>query len=294
MVNAALQLRRPLLITGKPGTGKSSLAYAVAWELELGPVLTWPITSRTTLSHGLYSYDALGRLQAARPPGRTAGTTPTELPHDPPPPDRDRSADERIGDFLRLGPLGTALLPYVRPRVLLIDEIDKSDIDLPGDLLNVFEEGEFVIPELARLAPALQEVMIPTADQDGQRVPICEGRVRCRQFPLVLLTSNAEREFPAPFLRRCLRLDIAPYEKEDLEQIINNHFRDDSEEFLKRRDDMIEEFLRRAKVSKGNLATDQLLNALAIVTKLNGPLEKNKGRLIDALLRPLQSGGSGS
>ena len=133
LVNLALHLRRPLLITGKPGVGKSTLAYAVAHELRLGPVLRWPITSRATLRDGLYPYDAIGRLHDAG----IAGAAP-----DGPPP---------IGRYLRLGPLGTALLPWRRPRVLLIDEIDKSDLDLPNDLLNVFEEGEFGIPELARL-----------------------------------------------------------------------------------------------------------------------------------------------
>ena len=137
-VNAALYLRRPLLVTGPPGTGKSTLAYAVAHELELGPVLHWPITSRTTLRDGLYQYDPLTRLYAAGRtaprPDRAARRTGGHRPLHPPRPARHRAA---------------ALRP---PRVLLIDEIDKSDIDLPNDLLNVFEEGEYEIPELARLA----------------------------------------------------------------------------------------------------------------------------------------------
>lgn len=142
-VNAALLLRRPLLVTGRPGTGKTSLTYAVAHELGLEPVLRWPVTSRTQLQEGLYRYDAIGRLQ----------DTPRAGKHEGEPPD--------IGNYLTLGPLGTALFgrvaqteegkPVVYPRVLLIDEIDKSDIDLPNDLLHLFEEGEFEIPELARL-----------------------------------------------------------------------------------------------------------------------------------------------
>lgn len=97
-VNAALYLRRPLLVTGNPGTGKSTLAHAVAHELGLGKVLRWPIVSRTTLKDGLYHYDAIGRLQDVQLDRAVAGQT---APSERPP----------IGSYLRLGPLGTALLP---------------------------------------------------------------------------------------------------------------------------------------------------------------------------------------
>ena len=116
----------------------------------------------------------------------------------------DASAADDIGRHVRLGPLGTALLPYEKPRVLLIDEIDKSDFDLPNDLLNVFEEGEFEIEELTRLPDETGAVPVMTSDPDAH-VEVHRGRVRCRAFPFVVLTSNGEREFPPAFLRRCLR-----------------------------------------------------------------------------------------
>lgn len=238
LVNAALYLRRPLLVTGPPGSGKSSLAYAVARELRLGPVLRWNITSRTTLHDGLYQYDPLSRLYAA---GRAAAR---ELP-----------ADSELQDHLRLGPLGTALLPYRRPRALLIDEIDKSDLDLPNDLLNILEEGEYEIPELVRAArhtPAA-EVMIAGTDD---RVTVSRGRVRCRAFPFVVLTSNGEREFPPAFLRRCVRLELHQPRDAHLESIVRAHL-GEPDAYGR---ELITRFLSRG--TGGELATDQLLNAI--------------------------------
>src|SRR5262249_15412958 len=132
-----------------------------------------------------------------------------------------------VGRYLTLGPLGTALLPQERPRVLLIDELDKSDIDLPNDLLNVFEEGRFEIPELARLPEDQPSVEVMTADRTD-RVPIRHGLVRCHAFPVVVITSNAEREFPPAFLRRCLRLDLLPPDAATLTKIVVSLLGDDA------------------------------------------------------------------
>ncbi|MFM6664995.1 MAG: AAA family ATPase, partial [Microcystis panniformis] len=111
MVNAALHLRRPLLVTGKPGTGKSSLAYKVAQELNLGEVLYWPITTHTTLKDGLYNYDAIGRLQEVKLLEREQ----KELT-----PEERKDQLKQIEKYITLGPLGTALLESEKPRVLLI------------------------------------------------------------------------------------------------------------------------------------------------------------------------------
>ncbi|MCF2144896.1 MoxR family ATPase [Desmonostoc muscorum LEGE 12446] len=214
MVNAALYLRRPLLITGKPGTGKSSLAYAVARELMLGEVLYWPITSRTILKDGLYNYDAIARLQEVKQQPNSSTLSPKE---------EKKQQASSIEDYITLGPLGTALLPSPKPRILLIDEIDKSDIDLPNDLLNIFEEGRFEIEELVRLKKEIPSVNVRTAYTADISHEIIEGRVICTTFPLVILTSNGERDFPPPFLRRCLRLTMKEPDKEHLVKIIAAH-----------------------------------------------------------------------
>jgi MoxR-like ATPase len=267
MVNAALYLRRPLLITGKAGTGKSTLAYSIAYELGLGPVLSWPITSRSALRDGLYRYDAIGRLQEANVSqlaGATAG-----------PPD--------IGRFVRLGPLGTALLPQAKPRVLLIDELDKSDIDLPNDLLHVFEEGSFEIPELARL-PDDQEAIEVMAEDHARRVPVERGLVTCHAFPVVVITSNGERVFPAPFLRRCIRLEMPRPELDELAQIVNAHL---GPEVAEQSSAIIERFLARR--ADGDIATDQLLNAVYFATSGARSAGAGTDRVEEELLRPLDS-----
>ncbi|WP_069886106.1 AAA family ATPase [Streptomyces luteocolor] len=268
VVNAALLLRRPLLVTGHPGTGKSSLAHAVARELTLGRVLTWPVNSRSTLRDALYGYDAIGRLRESNLRREAAG------------PDGTDGADEGpdIGSYVRLGPLGTALVPSERPRVLLVDELDKGDVDLPNDLLTVFEEGEFEIPELARLPDDQARVDVLTADPQV-RAPVTRGRVRCSEFPVVVITSNGEREFPPAFLRRCVRLDLAEPDEQRLRDIVEAHL---GASALDGVDDLLHAFLGRR--APGELATDQLLNAVFL---RRGGLDLPPGALLDAVLHRL-------
>jgi MoxR-like ATPase len=293
-VNAALCLRRPLLITGDPGSGKSSLIYAVAYELRLGEVLRWPITSRSALQQGLYQYDAIGRLQEAQlrlqeaqlarlsrgadesVPRAVASVDPTDEPLAA---DRGADDDRGIGKYIKLGPLGTALLPTDRPRALLIDEIDKSDLDLPNDLLHVFEEGEFAIPELERL----EQPEVAVSDYHGQITTIRNGRVKCRQFPFVILTSNGEREFPPAFLRRCLQLEMKkPDDREWLAEIVRARLGD---QISGEADQMIQKFLDRRK--QGKLAIDQLLNTLFILKNNLGVTAEDEESLSDRLLKKL-------
>jgi MoxR-like ATPase len=258
-VNAALYLRRPLLLTGRAGSGKSTLISKVAQELRMGPVLRWDITSRSTVRSGVYDYDAVGRLQKGR------------SRKEPP-----------IGDYLALGPLGTAMLGTTWPRALLIDEIDKGDLDLANDLLNVIEEGTFDIPELRRLG----HKPIAIRDGFGRSVTIRDGRLACRQFPFVIMTSNAEREFPPPFLRRCVRLTIKPpSDYEGFARIVSSHL----ERHLAKADQtklhtLIEDFLTSAKTT--DVATDQLLNAVFLTIAMNDGAER---QLSDPERQALQS-----
>ncbi|MBZ3905483.1 AAA family ATPase [Streptomyces griseiscabiei] len=242
-VNAALMLRRPLLVTGAAGSGKSTVIEQVAAELKLGDVLRWHITSRSTLAEALYRYDALGRIHAQRLAGR--------------------DSDDDIAPFLQLGPLGTALLPAEHPRALLIDEIDKSDLDLPSDLLDVLERGEFEITELARYASDLVDVREWGSDV---RSPVTRGRVQCDRFPFIVMTSNGERDFPQAFLRRCIRFTMPKPTVDALRRIVDAHLRIGPDaDGTQAVDTVIQTFVDRVAAGE-SLAIDQLLNAVHLLT----------------------------
>jgi MoxR-like ATPase len=294
-VNAAIHLRRPLMVTGVPGMGKTSLPYAIAYELQLGPVLVWPITARSTVQDALYRYDAIARLQDAQLDKMRREDSP----------DNDRPGEEgNLGDYIQLGPVGTAFLPSRRPRVLLIDEIDKSDLNLPNDLLNLFEEGNFNIQELVRRkrqnrdnnkqnseSKGSQDSIETVSTADGLEVDITNGWVECCEFPIVIMTSNGEREFPPAFYRRCLRVEMPKPTPESLLSVVQSHFNVNGNDWTateEQLDELIEEFLGRDR--KADRATDQLLNAVYLMTRKGSPGEDDMEKLKKLLFKRLSQG----
>ncbi|MBD0346708.1 MAG: MoxR family ATPase [Coleofasciculus sp. Co-bin14] len=194
-VNAALYLRRPLLLEGDPGCGKTRLAYAVAYELGY-PLHTCYIRSTSRAQDLLYDYDALGRLYDIQE-GKVADN-----------PTKARSRQE----YVTLGELGNAIAQSQKdiPSVVLIDEIDKADIDFPNDLLLELDRLQFQVKEVPEM-----------------RFDALNGKKRQerREFlPLIIVTSNREKELPKPFLRRCLFYYIEFPNQETLKQILKSHF----------------------------------------------------------------------
>jgi len=197
-VNLAIALERPLLLEGEAGCGKTRLARAVAFELGL-PFYSWSARSTSKAQEGLYTYDAMLRLHDVhmkqRSPNAADAAGAAGIGRDP----------QKPADYLRLGALGKAFERRDCPSVVLIDEIDKADIDFPNDLLTVLDDPwEFEIPEM---------------DEANKKI-------KAAHKPIIVVTSNKEKgNLPAPFLRRCVYfyLDF-PGEKE-LEAIVAEHYR---------------------------------------------------------------------
>jgi MoxR-like ATPase len=190
-VNLAIYLKRPLLLEGEAGCGKTRLARAVAYELGL-PFYRWDIRSTTKAVQGLYEYDAISRLHDVQILERTQ-----QLPKQ-----ADRNP-QNPADYITLGALGKAFKTD-RPAVVLIDEIDKADLDFPNDLLGVLDEPwRFEIPETGEL---------------GDRA------IEAKHAPIVIITSNKEKgNLPAPFLRRCLYHYVA-FPVDRLQEIVRLHY----------------------------------------------------------------------
>jgi MoxR-like ATPase len=177
-VNLALLLERPILVEGEPGCGKTMLAYSIAEELGLGKPEKISVKSTSRAQDLLYQVNALARLQDAQTPGNTNA--------------------RYVYPYLTLGRLGAAIHGKKRSLVL-IDEIDKADIDFPNDLLDVLDTFTFNIPEL----PAGEESLCRDKWGFGTTV---EGDPKER--PVVVITSNREKRLPEPFLRRCLYIRL--------------------------------------------------------------------------------------
>jgi MoxR-like ATPase len=169
--------------------------------------------------------------------------------------------------------------------VLLVDELDKSDVDLPNDLLHIFEEGEYRVSELERLAQSRRQVEVATADHD-HRVTVTAGRVRCAEFPIVVITSNGERDFPPAFRRRCLEVRMPAPDGQRLAAMVASHFGGALDE---RTRELVREFVEQ-RGDSADLAIDQLLNTVHMLT--NGATDTDDAswlQLRDALWRNLSS-----
>jgi MoxR-like ATPase len=187
-VNLAIYLRRPLLLEGEAGCGKTRLAAAIAYELGL-PYYRWDVRSTTKAREGLYEYDAILRLHDVQ-----AQKVDAKLNRDP--------SDPK--NYRKFGAMGKAFQMRDRSAVVLIDEIDKADIDFPNDLLGVLDEPwKFEIPETGETPVQ--------ADQ--------------KHLPIVIVTSNREKgNLPVPFLRRCVYYFVQFPEKDRLKQIVEAHY----------------------------------------------------------------------
>jgi MoxR-like ATPase len=215
-VNAALTLERPLLVKGEPGTGKTMLAIEIARALGR-PLFEWHIKSTTKAQHGLYEYDAVSRLRDSQ------------------------LGDAKVHDirnYIMQGMLWSAFVSNA-PAVLLIDEVDKADIEFPNDLLRELDRMEFYVYETREL-------------------------VKARHRPLVLITSNNEKELPDAFLRRCFFHYIRFPDRETMERIVHVHHPDIKKQLLR---EALEAFFQIREVPglKKKPSTSELLDWLKLL-----------------------------
>ncbi|WP_153161013.1 MoxR family ATPase [Zoogloea sp. 1C4] len=237
-VNAAIRLQRPLLIKGEPGTGKTMLAEEVAAALGM-PLLQWHIKSTTKAQQGLYEYDAVSRLRDSQ-----LGD--------------DRVKD--IGNYIVKGTLWQAF-DADAPCVVLIDEIDKADIEFPNDLLRELDRMEFFVYETREL-------------------------VKARHRPIVFITSNNEKELPDAFLRRCFFHYIKFPDRDTMHKIVDVHFPGIKQSLLK---EALEVFfgLRDVPGLKKKPSTSELIDWLKLLVSEDIPPEALRSPDQKAIIPPL-------
>ena len=223
-VNAAIALERPLLIKGEPGTGKTVLAYEIAEALN-APLITWHIKSTTKAHQGLYEYDAVTRLRDSQ------------------------LGDERVKDvknYIKRGKLWEAFTAPDRP-ILLIDEIDKADIEFPNDLLQELDRMEFHVYETGET-------------------------VKAKERPIVVITSNNEKELPDAFLRRCFFHYIKFPDRETMQAIIDVHFPGIQKILVSKAMDIFYE-VREVPGLKKKPSTSELIDWLKLLLHEDLPLD---------------------
>jgi MoxR-like ATPase len=237
-VNAAVTLRRPLLVKGEPGTGKTVLAQQIADAFD-APLIEWNVKSTTKAQQGLYEYDAVSRLRDSQ------------------------LGDARVHDisnYIRRGKMWEAFTAPKLP-VLLIDEIDKADIEFPNDLLTELDRMEFDVYET------------------GERV---KAVVR----PIVIITSNNEKELPDAFLRRCFFHYIKFPDRETMQSIVNVHFPDIQKSLVAEALNIFFD-IRDVPGMKKKPSTSELLDWLKLLMHEDLPLEVLRNRDTKSLIPPL-------
>jgi MoxR-like ATPase len=237
-VNASITLQRPLLIKGEPGTGKTVLAHEVAKAIG-APLIEWHIKSTTKAQQGLYEYDAVSRLRDSQ------------------------LGDGRVKDiknYIKRGKLWDAFTHEKRP-VLLIDEIDKADIEFPNDLLLELDRMEFYVYETQEVVKAVQR-------------------------PIVMITSNNEKELPDAFLRRCFFHYIRFPDREIMTQIVDVHFPDLQRNLLREALNIFYD-IRDVPGLKKKPSTSELLDWLKLLMVEDMPPESLRSKDSKQLIPPL-------
>ena len=237
-VNAAVKLRRPLLVKGEPGTGKTVLAHEIAAAVG-APLIEWHIKSTTKAHQGLYEYDAVARLRD--------GQLGDERVHD-------------ISNYIKRGKLWEAFTSPQLP-VLLIDEIDKADIEFPNDLLQELDRMSFDVYETHETVAAVER-------------------------PIVVITSNNEKELPDAFLRRCFFHYIAFPDRETMQRIIDVHFPGIQQMLVSKAMDVFYQ-VRDVPGLKKKPSTSELIDWLKLILHEDMPLEVLQSRDPSKAIPPL-------